>query len=165
MNIMRNDKVVLIKEMGNINMVGNIYEVANVTETAVVIRDATSKIAVGAIAIDAFENYFKKPEEVRSWTKWRGMVDKNNNLMAFYRTNGKKVQVRTPDGIRTEASCNKCDEFNLSFGLNLAYARCIDKCLKSVAEEYESTLKRIYSDMTENKNMMKKLIRTLDEEV
>lgn len=163
MYIFRNDKVMLVKEVGNLNLVGEIYEVANITNTSVIIRDVNSKVAICSVDINDFEKYFKKPEEVRCWTKWQGMLDRTNSVMAYYRTNGKKVQVKTPDGVHAEAACNKCDEFNLAFGVNLAYARCLDKCLKSMASEYESALNKVHSEMAENKNRMKKMIRTLDE--
>ena len=164
MNIFKNDRFVLIKEMEYFNKVGMIYEVANITETAVVLRDVKTKVAVGAVNIDDFDKYFVRPEYVKSWTKWWGMVDTAGNNIGFYRTNLKKVQVRNLDGIRAEASCNKHygDEFDLTFGIHLAYARCEDKKLKKLEAEYENALKHIKSDMIENRNMIKRMLRTLD---
>lgn len=165
MNIFKNDRFVLIKEMEYFNKVGMIYEVANITDTAVVLRNVKTKVAVGAVNIDDFDKYFVRPETVKSWTKWWGMVDTAGNMIGFYRTNLKKVQVRNLDGIRAEASCNKRygDEFDLTFGVHLAYARCEDKRLKKLETEYENALKNIQSDKIENRNYIKKMLRTLDE--
>lgn len=164
MNIIRNDKVALVKEFGNMKTVGEVFEVANITETAVVLRNAMSKIAVGAIDIAVFDQYFKKPEEVKAWTKWYGLMDNKGNTIAFYRTNIKKVQVRTPDGIQAEASCNKNDEFNLFFGIQLACLRCKDKAMKNFIAENEQILKHVKSEMIDNQHLIKKMINSLDKE-
>lgn len=164
MYILRNDKVVLIKEFGNMRTVGEVFEVANITDTAVVLRNAMSKIAVGAVDINIFDQYFKKPEEIKTWTKWYGLMDNKSNTIAFYRTNGKKVQLRTPDGIQAEACCNKCDEFNLFFGIQLAMLRCKDKSLKNFVAENEPILKDAKSKMIDNQHLIKRMINSLDKE-
>jgi len=164
MNVVRNDRVVLTKEMGNLKTVGEIYEVANITPSAVVLRDVVSKVAVGAVNIDEFDQYFKKADEVKKgWTDWNHLVDQSGNIVGFYRTNYKKVQVRTNDNVRAEATCYKDDEFNLFFGLQLAGARCSYKSLKNMEAEYEAKLKDVHSAMVENKNYIKKLLRLSDE--
>ena len=162
MNIMRNDKVILTKAMGNLQIVGETFEVANVTETAVVLRNAINKVAVGAIDIDMFDQYFKKPEEVKGWTPWQRLVDHIGNTIAFYRTNWKKVQVRTADGVRGEAACSKCDEFNLYFGLNLAMNRCEIKVLSKMRSECSTTLKQLNDDISAKKDTIKNLINSLN---
>lgn len=162
MNIMRNDKVVLTKAMGNLQVVGETFEVANVTETAVVLRNASNKIAVGAVDIATFDQYFKKPEEVKGWTAWQRLVDQLGNTIAFYRTNWKKVQVRTADGVRGEATCNKCDEFNLYFGLSIAMKRCEVKVLKQMRSDYEDVMNRITDDIATKECAIKNIINSLD---
>lgn len=164
MNVVRNEKVILIKEMGNMKMVGQVYEVANITDTAVVLRDVNSKIAIGAVNIDDFDKYFKSWEESDSveWTKWQRMIDQQGNSVAYYRAKGNKVQVRTVDGFRSEANCHDVDEFNLVFGVQLAYERCVAKHLKKSEAEHEEALKRIHSDMAENQNRMKKMVNSLN---
>lgn len=164
MNIFRNDRVALIKEFGNMKTVGEVFEVANITDTAVILRNASSKIAVGAIDIVDFEQYFKKPEDVKSWTKWHGLMDNKGNTIAFYRTNFKKVQLRTPDGIQAEACCNKCDEFNLFFGIQLAMLRCKDKSMRNFVEKYEPELKDVKSNMIDNQHLIKKMINAMYKE-
>ena len=165
MNILKNDKFMLIKAIEKLNKVGEIYEVGNITDTAVVMRDARTKVAIGAVNIDDFEEYFKKPEEVKTWTKWEKLIDESGNVIAFYRTNFKKVQVRIFEGEHSEATCNKRygDEFNLYFGIQLAYRRCLEKSMKRLTEEYKTELNRFESMRIENKNMIKKMLRTLDD--
>lgn len=163
MNIMRNDKVILIKAMGNLQTVGETFEVANVTDTAVVLRNAVNKIAVGAVDINMFDQYFKKPEEVKGWTPWQHLVDQLGHTVAFYRTNQKKVQVRTPDGERGEATCNKCDEFNLYFGLNIAMRRCEIKTLKQIVAEYENALKRYNNRISTEESAIERMIKSISE--
>lgn len=163
MNVLRNDKVILTKAMDNLQIVGETFEVANVTETAVVLRNANNKIAVGAVDIDVFDEYFKKPEEVKGWTPWQRLVDQLGNTIAFYRTNLKKIQVRTSDGVRGEATCNKCDEFNLYFGLNLAMRRCENKVMNSLRAEYEKSIKRLSDDISTNESAIERMIKSIEE--
>ena len=163
MSVFRNDKVMLTKEYENMN-VGKIYEVANITDTVVVLRDADNKVAVGAIDIDSFSQYFQKQEDVKKWTKWCGLRDiKEDDCIAYYRTNGKKVQVRNIDGTQAEASCNKNDEFNLSFGINIAWARCKIKMMKDLKEDYEKSLKQINSNIIDTQHLIKRMINSLED--
>lgn len=173
MIILKNDKVVLIKEFGNLQTVGETYEVANITDTAIVIRDVSTKIAVGAVDISDFYKYFKKPDEVKGWTEWKEIRDADDDIF-FYRTNQKRVQVKSLDNIRAESSCNQKDndEFNLHFGLTLAYLKCKNKTLKQDEENVKDYIKRlnkelenIYSKMAENKNQIKRMMRYLDDKV
>lgn len=164
MNIMRNDKVILTKAMGNLQVVGETFEVANVTETAVVLRNAKNKVAVGAVDIAMFDQYFKKPEEVKGWTPWQRLVDHLGNTMAFYRTNLKKVQVRSADSTsatRGEATCNKCDEFNLHFGINIAMRRCRIKALKRLVADYEDAMKHFSNEISTEESAIERMIKNL----
>ena len=165
MNYFRGDKVALIKECDSLKTVGEIYEVANITDAFVVIRNAKTKVAVGSVDIDVFDQYFKKPEEVKHWTPWEKLMDESGNVIAFYRTNFRKVQVRIFEGEQSEATCNKRhgDEFNLYFGIQLAYRRCLEKSLTRLTEEYRTGLNQFESMRIENKNMIKKMLRTLDD--
>ena len=164
MNIMRNDKVILTKAMSNLQMVGETFEVANVTETAVILRNASTKIAVGAVDIATFDQYFKKPEEVKGWTPWQRLVDQLGHTIAFYRTNWKKVQIRTPDGKRGEATCNKGDEFNLYFGLTIAMKRCEIKTLKQLIADYEDAVKHFSNEVSTKESAIERMIKSLDKE-
>lgn len=169
MNIMRNDKVVLIKGMDGFKKVGETFEIANITDTKIILREVTSKVAVGAIDIDAFEAHFKKAEEVSGWLSWENLVDRTGNVVAHYRTNGKKVQVRTPDGYRAETTCHNADDFNLFFGIQLAYNRCVMKSLNdeeaelvAMIEDLESELNVVRSAQSETKHTIKMMINSLE---
>lgn len=146
-SIFRNDKVILVKEYETMKKVGEIFEVANITPTSIVLRDAKTKIAVGAIELSDFDKYFKKPEEMKSYTPWGAIVDPEQNTTAYYRTNGKKVQVRLCEKInnkpiQAEASCNKGDDFNLIFGIRLAFSRAMVKYNKNCISKYSQESKR-----------------------
>lgn len=158
MNILRNDKVILTKEMGDLRMVGEAYEVANVVEDRVVLRDAKTKVAVGVIDIVDFWEYFKRPEDVKRWTNWTNIVDQQGNSVGSYRTNQRKVQVRLANGTRSEVCCKKIDSFSLGFGINLAYERCTKKYLKHLETEYEASLKRVRADISECEHRMKQMV-------
>lgn len=166
MNIIRNDKVVLIQEFDKLNSVGMTYEVANITDNVVVLRDAKSKIAVCAIDIEDFDKYFKRFDEARTkmWTKWQGIADIDGNVIAFYKTNWKKIKVKTVDGFRAETTCCKDDEFNLAFGVNLAIIRCKVKRLKQTQKDFETSLECIRNDLIESENMIKQMLDSLNKE-
>lgn len=136
MNILRNDEVTLIKTFENLKKIGETYEVANITDTKIVIRDKNSKLALAAVDIDNFEEYFKKDYVLNGWTDWIGITDGMNNLEAYYRTNQKRVEVKNVDGkFKGKSSCNKTDEFSLDKGIKLAMARCHKKMFAYYADE------------------------------
>lgn len=155
MNILRNDEVTLIKEFENLKKIGETYEVANITDTKIVIRDRNSKVALAAVEIENFEKYFKKDNEVNGWTDWIGITDEMNNLAAYYRTNQKRVEVKTVDGkFKGKSSCNKTDMFSLEKGIKLAMARCH----KKIAEQEQSEVKQYLKNLTEEIDTVNKFI-------
>lgn len=143
--IIRNDKVILVKEFGKLKMIGQTFEVANITDKAVVIRDERTKVAVAAVDIEEFDIYFKKV--IDGWSDWTVLVAQNGVTMGWYRTNGKKVQVKTNNGERAEATCNKTDEFNLYIGVNMAFNRCHKKFLMDMKSRLESELLSVENDI------------------
>ena len=147
MNIYRGDKFILIKEFNEKLNVGETYEVGNITETSVIIRDLNTKIALAAIEIDSFEEYFVKPEQSRKWTPWQNMINRDGDHIGFYRTNHKKVQVRSVEGYRAESSCHSEDVFNLRHGLTLANLRCSEKHLVTMERMTEKNLDTIRSEL------------------
>lgn len=160
MDILKGDKLILTKEYDKMKMIGATYEVANITDTSIVIRDSKTKIAVAALSINIIDEYFKKPEEVKGWTPWTRITNKYNEIIAFYRTNGKKVQVRTIDNIRSEASCYD-DEFNLFFGIRLAYLRCRYKYLNKDEVFFRDGLKQIINEKKDICKTMEKMMKSL----
>ena len=166
MNILKNDKVVQTKEYKELKTVGTAYEVANFVDNFVILRDAKTKVAVGAIELKDFEECFKKLDEAvkaKTWTKWKSLVDRNGNEFAFYRTNFKKVQVRIFDDTTAEACCHRDDEFDLYFGIQVAYERAQIKSCKRYIESIEKDLKDATSELHIHKSNIKKLINSLEE--
>ena len=173
--IFRGDKVVLVKEYDRMKQVGQTFEIGDITNQAVVIRTEDTRVAVGAISIDDFENYFVKKENiVVGWTKWYRLIDTMGNVIGFYRTNFKKVQVKVnhTDGCFVgEASCNSnVDEFNLQFGITLAYKRCHNKKLKSFINNCNDTIKALQNEINNagneiavNDNTIERMIKSLNQ--
>lgn len=145
------DKIVLIKPYGNLKTVGEIYEIANITDTFIVIREEKTKQAVCSIDIDMFKKYFSL--NTSAWTTWNSL-SKNGNTVAFYRTNGKKVQVKLTSGYKAEATCNSSDMFNIRIGINIAYMRCIIK-------ENADTIKKLNKETVDAANRIKELINNV----
>ena len=141
MSIMRGDRIVLVKEHDKMKMVGATLEVGNVTETAVVLRNPTTKVAVATVDIDEFYTYFVN--EIKGWTPWTELVVMTGQNIGWYRTNGKKVQVKTHNGVRAEAICNKDDQFSLYIGVNIAVARCNKKVINQTIGEINKHIKEL----------------------
>lgn len=169
--IFRNDKVVLIKEFDKMSTVGQEYEVANITDTAVVLRDTTTKIAVGAICIDDFDKYFAKSLKAKKWTAWTKLIV-NDNSVVFYRTNGVKVQVKSVSNIIGTACCNSGDIFNLYVGIRIAYLRMQNKILNTAINKIDMVnnfddwkkLKELKDIIHNNNNTINKIIRDYTKE-
>ena len=155
MNILRNDEVTLIKAFENLKKIGETYEVANITDTKIVIRDRNSKLALAAVDIENFEEYFKKNYVSNGWTDWIGITDEMSNLAAYYRTNQKRVEVKTVDGkFKGKSSCNKTDAFSLDKGVKLAMARCH----KKIAEHEQAEVRQYLKNLTEEIEAVNKFI-------
>lgn len=158
--VLRGDKVVLIKPFDKMQNVGNMYEVADFTSTNIILRDCVTKVAACAVSVVDFSNYFDKVENaIGKWTKWQTIIDANDSTVGMYRTNYKKVEVKIfyfsnnkCDSItlKAKSTCNKVDDFNLTFGIRLAYMRAIRKfykiqmkdCINKVTE-YQTQISNI----------------------
>lgn len=162
MSILRGEKLILTHEFGRLK-VGETYEVANITEESIVLRESRSKVAMGVVKFEDIDKYFVKPEEMRSWTPWVAFSDAGGNT-AFYRTNNKKVEVRW-NGYKSAAYCSKYDDFNLFFGLQLAYRRCEMKWLLDQKKEGEKLLKFVEGELADTENLIKHMINSLEEKV
>ena len=173
--IFRNDKVVLIKEFNEMCAVGQEYEVANITDTAVVLRDVTTKIAVGAICIDDFDKYFAKSLKAKKWTAWTKLIV-NDNSVVFYRTNGVKVQVKSVSNVIGTACCNSGDVFNLYIGIRIAYLcmqnKILNVAIETIIEKMNivnnfddwKKLKELKNIIHNNNNTINKIIRDYTKE-
>lgn len=162
--VLKFDRVILTKELNDkIKKVGDVFEIANILDNSFLLREVKSKIAVGIVSFEDFNEYFVPVENFTGWTNWQQMVGFDGQNDAFYRTNRKKVQVKfITDKVRAEASCHKDDDFNLFFGVQLAYLRCLDKALLKKATKYEEELKKIDNEMMDNLRIEKKMINSLN---
>lgn len=137
-------------------------------DTAVVLRDATTKIAVGAICIDDFDKYFAKSLKAKKWTAWTKLIV-NDNSVVFYRTNGVKVQVKTVSNVMGTACCNSGDIFNLYIGIRIAYLRMQNKILNVAINKIDivsdtEDWKKLKDIIHNNNNTINKIIRDYTKE-
>jgi len=162
--VLKYDRVVLVKELNDkIKKVGDVFEIANVFDNSFLLRDSKTRTAIGVVSFEDFEKHFVHEENFKGWTNWIPMVGFDGHNDVFYRTNKRKVQVKfLTDKVRSEACCYKGDEFNLSFGIQLAYLRCLNKALIKRATMHEEELKMINVEMFNNNNIMKKMVNSLE---
>lgn len=158
------DRVILIKELNDkIKKVGETFEIANVLQDSFVLREANSKVAVGVVSFEDFEKHFVHTENFTGWTNWTPFAGFDGQNDCMYRTNKRKVQVKfVTDKVRAECSCHKDDDFNLSFGIQMAYLRALNKMYSKKAAEYEEELKKINIEMIDNERIIKKMISSLE---
>lgn len=148
MNIYKNKQYILIKNYDDtLEKVGELYEVANILDDCVIICEVATKLAVAAISIKNFDEFFVPFEEAKKkgWTKWRPIYQ-DDGLIGYYRTNFHKTQFRSPNlKHKATASCLKTDEFNLYDGVMLAYARyrkkIIEETMNKLNIEYDQIQK------------------------
>ena len=162
-SVLKFDRVILIRELNDkIKKLGETFEIANVLEDSFVLREAKSKVAVGVVSFEDFEQHFVHEENFKGWTNWTMFTGFDGQNDCMYRTNGKKVQVKfVTDKVRAEACRNKVNDFNLSFGIQLAYLRALNKAKKKKAMEMEEALKVINIEIMDNDNIIQKMINSL----
>lgn len=143
--MIKGDKIRLVKPMGAFTNVGEICEVTDIMDGGVICF-RFGKYHLGCMSYDEYLKYFETVEEPkhRKWTEWKSTViafyDVNKklvNIMAKYRDNGKKVQIRS-GAFKVESSCCREDAFDFEKGFYLAKSRLIVKYLdnqvKAIAE-------------------------------
>lgn len=158
------DRVVLTKELNEkFKQIGETYEVANILENSFLLRSEKTKVAIGVVSFDDFAKHFIAEENFKGWTKWQKITGFDGQTDVMYRTNRKKVQVKfITDKVRGECCCCKDDEFNLPFGIQLAYLRCLNKARERQKEELEETLSMINHEIAENNTIIKKMVNSLN---
>ena len=151
------DRVVLTKELNErFKQVGEVFEIANILGDSFLLRDSKTRVALGVVSFEDFNKCFVHEENFKGWTPWTQFVGFDGQNDASYRTNGKKVQVRfLTSKVKAEACCCKDDQFNLAFGLQIAYLRCLNKALVGKKKTAER-------ELAENENILKKMINSLD---
>lgn len=159
------DKVVLIKELNDkIKKIGEVFEIASIlNDDFFLLRDGKTRVAVGVVSFDDFEKHFVPVENFNGWTNWILFTGFDGQNDCMYRTNRRKIQVKfLTDNIRAESCCSKADEFNLSFGLQIAYLRCLNKALDKKKAECEKNIKMADSEIKDNEHIIKKMINSLE---
>lgn len=163
--ILKYERVVLVKELNEkFRKVGEVFEIASVLDNSFVLRDARTRVALGIISFEDFERCFVKEEEHKEgWTQWTQLVGFDGRTDAFYKTNGRRVEVKfVTDKVRAVSCCHKDDEFNLYYGIQIAYCRCENKVLLRQRKKYKEELQRINMEISHNKNMVNKMINALE---
>lgn len=157
------DRVLLTKELNEtFKKVGEVFEVANVFDGSFLLRDAKTKLALGTVSFEDFEKHFVHAENFKGWTKWTLFAGFDGQNDCMYRTNGRKVQVKfVIDKVRAESCCHKDNEFNLAFGIQVAYLRCLNKVLAKKKKKYEEALKEIDMEIADNERIIWKMINSL----
>lgn len=158
------DKVILTKELNDkFKQVGEAFEVASILENSFLLRDAKTRVAIGVVSFEDFEEHFVREENLKGWTNWTPLVGFDGQSDAMYRTNRKKTQVKfLTDKVRAECCCTKGDNFNLGFGIQLAYLRCLNKAREIQKAELEKKLKMVNHELAENEAIIKKMVNSLE---
>lgn len=158
------DRVVLVKELNDkMKKLGEVFEIANIVDGSFVLRNTKTRAAVGVVNFEDFDKHFVKEGEFKGWTKWMPFVGLERTD-AFYRTNRHKIEVKfVTDKVRATACCHKDDEFNLSFGVQLAYYRCEQKSLLKQRAKYKEEIKRINQEIADYNLDISEMIKTLND--
>ena len=131
--ILKFDRVILTKELNEkFSKIGEVFEIANFLDNSFLLRDARTKVAIGVVSFDDFEKHFVHETNYNNkWTRWIPFNGFDGQNDCMYKTNRKDVEVKfVTDKVRGRSFLHKDDEFNLSFGLNIAYLRCRNKALE-----------------------------------
>lgn len=168
MNVILGDKVMMIKGMESMCLVGEMFEVIGITENSIVLGREVDGVAVCAADINTFDQHFAKPKEMNVWTKWQALYDDNYNIYAWYRVRPVKgkVEVKVRFGgtgtfIRKTATCSQGDEFDLEFGVGLAYNRCMKEAFRRNANVMRESMEYYNSLLVDNKNKTNEMISSL----
>lgn len=159
------DRVVLIKELNEkFTTIGEVFEIANILESSFLLRDAKTKVAIGVVSFQDFEEHFVHEANYNNkWTPWQQFKGFDGQNDCFYKTNRKDVEVKfETDKVRAKSFLHKADEFNLSFGLNMAYLRCMNKALEKKKAMYEEELRKINIEISDNERTIQKMIASLE---
>lgn len=163
--ILKYDRVILTKELNErFSKVGDTFEVANILEDSFLLRDAKTKTAIGVVSFEDFERCFVMEENFHGWTRWQKFIGYDNQCDFEYRTNKRKVQVRfLTDNVRAEACLHRNNEFDLVFGLRIAYLRARNKAAMKRKQMYIDALKELNNEIFDNEKTIQHMINSLEE--
>lgn len=148
--IIKGDKIKLAQKIGNFDKVGDVFEVTGVDNGVVSFK---CNYGTGCMSYDEFEKYFEKVKPVvkKPWTDWKEVYGGYTYLNPFedgeeyidfpiaYRTNGKKIQVKS-NGYKAESTCCNGDIFDFDTGYELVRRRLIAKLICGQVEAYAKSL-------------------------
>ena len=159
---MKFDRVILVKELNEkFNKIGEVFEIANILDNSFLLRDTKSRLAIGVVSFEDFEKCFVHQENFKGWTNWQPLTGFDGQNDCYYRTNRKKVQIKfITDKVRAESSRHREDDFNLYFGIQLAYLRALNKAYSKKKIMLEEELKKINSEMIDNERIMQKMVNS-----
>ena len=159
------DKVILTKELNDrFKQVGEAFEVANILENSFLLRNAKTKVAIGVVSFEDFEKHFVHEEQFKGWTPWQQFIGFDGQTDVFYRTNRKKTQVKfLTNNVRGESCCHRDDDFNLNFGIHLAYLYTLNKARTNQRIELERKLNMVEHEIAENNTIIKKMVNSIGE--
>lgn len=162
--ILKFDRVILVKELNDrVKKIGDVFEVANILDGHFLLREEKSKVAVGVVSFEDFDKHFVAEPNFKGWTQWTPIVGFDGQSDVVYRTNRRKTQVKfIKDKVRAESCCCKDDDFNLFFGVQIAYLRCLNKALSIKKSGLENELKNIDIEIIDNDRAIKKMISSLE---
>ena len=162
--VLKFDECVLVKELNEkFKQTGELFEVANILDDSFLLRSAKTKVAIGVVSFEDFERCFVHKENFKGWTSWAPLTGFDGQNDCFYRTNRKKVQVKfLTSKVRGEACRSKDDDFNLGFGIHLAYLRALNKARTKQRVELEEKLNMVEHEIAENLTIIKKMVNSLD---
>lgn len=162
--VLKYERCILVKELNDrFRQVGQVYEIANILDNSFILRDSKTRVALGVITFEDFERCFVNEGKLKNWTSWTHLVGENGRTDAFYRTNGRRVEVKfVTDKVRATSCCHALDEFNLFFGIQIAYCRCENKALSKKVQEYAEKLLDVSTKINKNKEFIKHMVNSLE---
>lgn len=157
------DRVILTKELNEkFKQVGEVYEIANILENSFLLRDSRTRVALGVVSFEDFEKNFIPEKNFKGWTPWQPLVGFDGQSDAMYRTNRKKTQVKfLTTKVRGESCCHRDDDFNLGFGIQLAYLYALNKARDKQRIELEEKLNMVEHEIAENSTIIKKMVNSI----
>jgi hypothetical protein len=161
--VLKFDRVILAKELNEkFKKVGEAFEIANILDNSFLLRDAKTRVAIGVVSFEDFDGHFVHEENFKGWTNWTPLVGFDGHSDAMYRTNRRKVQVKfLTNKVRAECCCKRGDDFNIGFGIQLAYLRCLNKARTEQRVELEEKLNMVEHEIAENESIIKKMVNSL----
>lgn len=91
----------------------------------------------------------KTEQKQSKWTDWTE-IGEDSVMGAMYKTNGKKIRVKFPDYDAVgESCCSKYDKFDLGFGIEMAFLRCLMKVWNKKKIGIDEEIAMINADIKE----------------